>query len=96
MWRRGVVVLTAAQLHSSLNSDSAQVRTKLVACRKFAMMRISDNGPYWKKGLIVFCWSTTIPQKQFIIIRYHSPHPVQGNGQYQRAPISPLSGRYLL
>ena len=63
MWRCGVEVLTAAQLHSSLNSDSAQARTKLVACRKFTMMRISDNGPYWKKSLIVFCLSTTIPQK---------------------------------
>ena len=32
----------------SLNSDSAQVQTLLAACRRFAMVRISDNGPGWK------------------------------------------------
>ena len=32
----------------SLNSGSAQVQTLLAACRRFAMVRISDNGPGWK------------------------------------------------
>ena len=32
----------------SLNSDSAQVQTLLTACWRFAMVRISDNGPCWK------------------------------------------------
>ena len=48
-WCRGVVVITAAQIHSTKpNSDSAQVQTLLAACRRFAMVRISDNGPGWK------------------------------------------------
>ena len=38
-----------AQLHSNKpNSGSAQVQTLPEACRKFAMVRISDNGPGWK------------------------------------------------
>ena len=32
----------------SLNSGSAQVQTLLAACQRFAMVRISDNGPGWK------------------------------------------------
>ena len=32
----------------SLNSGSAQVQTLPAACRIFAMVRISDNGPGWK------------------------------------------------
>ena len=32
----------------SLNSDSAQVHILLTAYRRFAMVRISDNGPDWK------------------------------------------------
>ena len=32
----------------SLNSGSAQVQTLLAACRRYAMVRISDNGPGWK------------------------------------------------
>ena len=32
----------------SLNSGSAQVQTLLAACRRFAMVRISDNVPGWK------------------------------------------------
>ena len=32
----------------SLNSGSAQVQILLVACQRFAMVRISDNGPGWK------------------------------------------------
>ena len=35
-------------LQQSLNSDSAHVQTLLVACRRFAMVRISDNGLGWK------------------------------------------------
>ena len=45
----GVVVIATAQLHQlSLNSGSAQVQILLVACRRFEMVRISDNGPGWK------------------------------------------------
>ena len=32
----------------SLNSDSVQVQTLLSTCRRFAMVRIPDNGPSWK------------------------------------------------
>ena len=32
----------------SLNSGSAQVQTLLAASRRFAMVRISDNGAGWK------------------------------------------------
>ena len=32
-------------IHLSLNSGSAQVQTLLAACRRFAMVRISDNVP---------------------------------------------------
>ena len=32
----------------SLNSGSGQVQILLAACRRFAMVRISDNGPDWK------------------------------------------------
>ena len=35
-------------IQQSLNSDSAQVQTLLAACQRFAMVRISDNGPGWK------------------------------------------------
>ena len=32
----------------SLNSGSAQTETLLAACRRFVMVRISNNGPGWK------------------------------------------------
>ena len=32
----------------NLNSGSAQVQILLAGCRRFAMVRISDNGPGWK------------------------------------------------
>ena len=35
----------------SLNSGSAQVQTLLAACWRFAMVRISDNGPDWNKSI---------------------------------------------
>ena len=35
-------------IHQSLNSRSAQVQILLAACRRFAMVRLSDNGPGWK------------------------------------------------
>ena len=38
------------EIHSSLNSGSAQVQTLLAACRRFAVVRISDNGPGWNKA----------------------------------------------
>ena len=48
-WRRGVVVITTAQLHSTKPKlSSEQVQTLFAACRRFAMVRISDNGPDWK------------------------------------------------
>ena len=43
---------TTSLLHNfiqqSLNSGSAQVQILLVACRRFEMVRISDNGLDWK------------------------------------------------
>ena len=48
----GAVVQWLSLLHRfiqrNLNSSSAQVQTLFVACRRFAMVRISDNGPGWK------------------------------------------------
>ena len=42
-------LLSSSLLHSfnqqSLNSGSVQVQTLLVACRRFAIVRISDSGP---------------------------------------------------
>ena len=35
-------------IQQSLDSDSAQVQILFAACRRFAMVRISDNGPGWK------------------------------------------------
>ena len=44
-----IVVIITAQLHSSKPElSSAQVQTLLAACRRFAMVRISGNGPGWK------------------------------------------------
>ena len=40
----GVVVITTAQLHST-KPGSAQVQILLEVCRRFAMVRISDNCP---------------------------------------------------
>ena len=49
MWRRGVVVITTEPLHSSKpESDSEQIQALLEACRRSAIVRISDNGPGWK------------------------------------------------
>ena len=31
-----------------VDSDSAQVETLLLVCRRFAIVRLSDNGPGWK------------------------------------------------
>ena len=43
-WRRGVVVITTAQLHlAKLNSGSAQVQILLSARQRFEMVRISDK-----------------------------------------------------
>ena len=50
----------------SLNSGSAQAQTLLAACQWFAMVRISDNVPAWKKQNAFR--RSTIPQKQFIIL----------------------------
>ena len=33
-----------------IRSGSAQVQILLAACRRFKMVRISDNGPGWKQG----------------------------------------------
>ena len=48
-WRRGVVVTTTAQLHSTMSelrfcAGSNPAR----GVPNFAMMRVSDNGPGWK------------------------------------------------
>ena len=49
LWRRGVVLITTAQLHLTkpelIKPGSAQVQTLLAACPRFAMARISGNGP---------------------------------------------------
>ena len=45
MWCHVVVVITTVQLQQSLNLGSAQVQILLAACRRFVMVRISDNGP---------------------------------------------------
>ena len=52
-WRPGVAVITAAQLQLILNLGSAQVQTLLAACRRFAVVRTSDNGPVWTNRLSV-------------------------------------------
>ena len=45
------VVYWLSQRHNfielSLKLGSAQVQTLLAACRRFAMVRISDSGPGW-------------------------------------------------
>ena len=47
----GAVVYWLSQRHNfiqlSLKLGSAQVQTLLAACRRFAMVRISDSGPGW-------------------------------------------------
>ena len=43
-----VVIITHNLIQQSLNSGSVQVQILLVACERFPMMRISDNGPGWK------------------------------------------------
>ena len=49
MWRWGVVVITTAQLHSTKPElSSAQVQILFMACRRFAIVKISDSGPGWK------------------------------------------------
>ena len=35
-------------IQQSLNSGSVQVQILLAACQRFAVVRISDNGPGWK------------------------------------------------
>ena len=57
LWCRGVV---HNFIQRRLKSGSAQVQILLAACRRFVMVRISDNGPSFHRS--------TIPQKQFIII----------------------------
>ena len=37
-------------IQQSLNSGPAQVQILLAACRRFEMVRISDNGPGWQEG----------------------------------------------
>ena len=45
-WRGGVVLATTAQLHSTKpDLGFARVQTLLLACRRFWMVMISDNGP---------------------------------------------------
>ena len=42
------LVIATAQLHSTKPEGSAQAQTLLAECWRFAMVRISDNGPGWK------------------------------------------------
>ena len=55
-----------------ITTCTPEVQTLLAACRRFAMVRISDNGPVWKLGVNVFCESN-IPQKQFTIKPFKLP-----------------------
>ena len=49
IWHRGVVVMTTAQLHSTKPELRFCAGSNLLAaCRRFEMVRISDNGPGWK------------------------------------------------
>ena len=43
-----VISLLRNFIQLSLNSGSVQLQSLLTACRRFAMVRISDNGPGWK------------------------------------------------
>ena len=49
-WCCGVVVIITAQLHSTKLELKfcAGSNPALVACQRFEMLRISDNGPSWK------------------------------------------------
>ena len=49
-WRPCVVVITTAKLHSIEPKliGSAQVHILLAVCRRFVMVRTSDNRPNWK------------------------------------------------
>ena len=49
LWRHGVVVITTAQLHStSRELRFCAASNPGAACRRFAMVSISDNNPGWK------------------------------------------------
>ena len=48
-WRSGVVVIMHNFIQLSMNSGSAQDQILLALCQIFEMVRISDNGPGWKK-----------------------------------------------
>ena len=51
MWLHGPVVITTVHfILQSLNSESVQVQILLVACRRFAMVRISGKDPGWIQG----------------------------------------------
>ena len=42
----GVVVITIAQLYSTM-PQHRQVQILLAACRRFALVKIPNNGPGW-------------------------------------------------
>ena len=46
-WCRGAVLITTAQLHLT-NPELRFCACSNPACRRFAMVRISENGPGWK------------------------------------------------
>ena len=55
LWRRVVVVFILHNfIQQSLNSDSAPVQILLAACRKFEIVRISDNGSVGNKAYTHF------------------------------------------
>ena len=69
--------ITIVQIHST------EPELLLALCRRFVVVRISDNDPSWKKKLHGFHWST-IRQKQFnlsVILGqyYHSIPLVNAN-----------------
>ena len=76
-------------IQQSLNSDSAKVQLLLAACRRFAMVRISDNVPGWKLGPNVFCESN-MPQKQFTIKLFKLPFSGKKNITQTLLTIVPL------
>ena len=65
-WCSGYQYYTTS-FNKASTEGSAQVQILLAACRRFAMVRISDNGP-WLEIRPNLVRRSTIPQKQFIII----------------------------
>ena len=54
LWRRCVLVITTAQLHSTKPELRLRFSDLHPACRISAIVRISDNGPWWKQSKTPF------------------------------------------